>query len=133
MSEKLFKKLAVSILLLLVGPILTLLGVNGRIKALEQQLAQKREEAEKGRAAQQENFTLRQMIERLKAENAQARALLEELVDVTSVSFSAYGESRLQSETAAHEAGARAERSANLLRAIHAFLAQSKAQDSADA
>lgn len=127
MSEKLFKKLVVSTLLLLLGPVLTLLGCNERVKELQQQLAQARVEAEQGRAARHENATLRQVIERLKAENARARALLGEVVDVTSARFSEFGEQRLHSETVLQEAQ-RAERIANLLRAIRAFLAQSKAE-----
>ena len=127
MSEKLFKKLAVSILLLLVAPVLTLLGITGRIKALEQQLAEKREEVERGVRAK---ATLMNLLDQERAKTAQARALLEEVVDVTSVRFSEFGEQMPHSETPVREAH-RAERIANLMRAIRAFLAQPKAEGEA--
>ena len=135
MSEKLFKKLVVSTLLLLLGPILTLLGLNGRIQALEQQLGQAREERDQAKAsafnAQQSADFWKDRGTYHEAKHREARGLLEELVDVTSVTFSEYGEQRLHSEMAAHEAGERAERSAKLLKAIRAFLAQSKSEGEA--
>jgi hypothetical protein len=112
-SEKLFKKLAVSTLLLLLAPVLTLLGITGRIKALEQQLAQARKELDREFRAKE---TLMNLLDQERAKTAQARALLEEVVNVTSVSFSEYGEPK-------HEARERANRIANLVRAIRAFLA----------
>jgi len=124
-SEKPFKKLAVSILLFLVAPVLTLLGITGRIKALEQQLAQARKELDREFRAKE---TLMNLLDQERAKTAQARALLEGIVDVTSVTFSEYGEQMLHSETTAHKARERAERIANLLKAIRAFLAQPKAE-----
>jgi septal ring factor EnvC (AmiA/AmiB activator) len=133
-SEKLFKKLAVSTLLLLLTPVLTLLGLNGRIKALEEQLAQTREERDQAKA---DAFNAQQSVDFWKdrgtyheARHREARVLLEEVVDVTSVSFSEYGEQMLHSETALHEAQ-RAERIAKLMRAIRAFLVQQKAEGEA--
>lgn len=128
MSEKLFKKLVVSTLLLLVAPVLALLGLDGRMKELKGQLAQARKEREGylERLAEEKGTSLR-----LKEQLTQAQALLEELVDVTSVTFSEYGEQMRPSETALHEARERAERSAKLLKAIRAFLAQSKAEGKA--
>jgi hypothetical protein len=134
-SEKLFKKLAVSILLLLLGPMLTLLGLDRRIKALEQQLARAREERDQAIAAassaQQSAVFWKDRGAYHEARHREARALLEEIVDVTSVTFSEYGEQRLHSETTLDEARERAERIANLLKAIRAFLAQPKAESEA--
>jgi Mg2+/Co2+ transporter CorB len=121
-SEKIVKKLAVSILLLLMAPILTLLGINGRIETLEQQLAQAREELDREFRSKE---SLRTLLNQERAKTAQARALLQELVNVTSVTFGEYGEQMPYSETALHKAQ-RAERYANLMKAIRAFLAQAE-------
>jgi hypothetical protein len=134
-SKKLFKKLAVSILLLLLAPILTLLGLDGRVKTLEQQLARVRTERDQEKAAaisaQQSADFWKKRSQYHEARLEEARALLEELVDVTSVSFDDYGEQTLHSETALHKAREQAERTATLMKAIRAFLAQPKAEGEA--
>jgi len=127
-SEKLFRKLAVLPWLLFVASVLALLGFHERMKELEGQLVQAQEERD-GYLEFMEKET--RTSKRLKGELTQARALLEELVDVTHVTFNEYGEPMPHSETTVYRARERAERIATVVKAIRAFLAQPKAEGEA--